>query len=131
MKSDMGYFLQAVKDWLNVSPSQAGYFKQLTKGGEIPPRFIGETHIKKKKVRIVNTSEGKDYEPPKDWTIEDLQCVRNNWDIIPNYDFDPDYAPKWWPEYKERVSKITRPSIRRQIYDEYIRKELNDYDKRS
>lgn len=121
MKTDIRYFMRAVKDWLDVSPSQASLFKQLTKGGEIPPQFIksplGEKKLTKEEEWVV----------PKDWTDEDIRVVRDTWSTIPNYDFDPELAPPWWQECKERMAKTTRPSIRRKIYQEYLTKEVNEY----
>lgn len=122
MKSDMQYFLQAVKDWLNVTPAQAGYFKQITKGGEIPPHFIGETH------KEISNEEWK---PPKEYTREDIRVVEKGYLAeIPNYDFDPKLAPGWWKTYKEK-SKGLRPAQKWNLYNDLLNKELNDFDRRT
>ena len=122
IREDPAYFMYTVKAWLDISPEQAELFQFVTDGGEIPLKYIK----KGSPTKVTNTSK-EDYDPPEGWTIEDIQLVKNTWNPIPNYDFDPEMAPDWWPECKKKMDKEKRPTKRREIYESYLRKEVQDY----
>lgn len=102
-------FMQAVKGWLDITESQADVFREITGGGEIPLRYIkvmpGESKVQ----------------------ARDDRLYYSNRDILPNWDFDPSVAPRWWPEFKERCKSLTHCSQRVDLYNEYMRKGIRDF----
>ena len=94
------YFMSCVKEWLDISPTQARLFKEVSQGGEIPDRYIINDHP---------------YRPRevKEWTERDYLIYYSNRDILPNYDWDPS-PPSWWEEFKRKSEGMERPS---EIYD--------------
>lgn len=118
IREDPAFFMYEVKMWLDITPEQAELFYDVTGGGEIPPRFIKDSQKKE---------EEGEYKWPEYYTQEDIAVVKDMWHTIPNYDFDPDLAPEWWPECKARMEKEKRPSVRRKIYDGYLKRDLQEY----
>lgn len=125
IKVDPMYVAKAIKAYLDVTEAQAQLFTKVTNGGEIPRKYIRED--KKRKARIEVVSKVDDFEWPKNYTIEDIQVVKDNWFRLPNWDFDPEMAPPWYAEYKERTKKVTRPSIKKKIYEELLQREMDGY----
>lgn len=94
------YFMSCVKEWLDISPAQADLFERVSGGARIPARYI--------KLE----SPTKLYSP-------------SEFDIIPNYDFDPEWAPAWWPDLKKRL-EAAPPEGRGRVYQDYIRELCQD-----
>lgn len=110
IRNNPRYFMSCVKEWLDISPTQAKIFKEVSHGGEIPDRYIINDHP---------------YRPReiKDWTERDYLLYYSNQDILPNHDFEDD-PPKWWEEFKRRSSGMTRPSQIVDLYRGYIKRDL-------
>lgn len=113
IRTNTRYFMSCVKEWLDISPSQARTFTLVTSGGEIPPRYIKEF-----------PSQEKTTPTDLDWTSRDRMLYNENLDILPNYDFDPSTAPEWWEEFKRRSAGFTRPSQIVNLYESYVKKDL-------
>ena len=109
IRKDPRYFMWTVKEWLNVSPSQAFLFEEVTEGGEIPRKYISEE----------NPPVGGRMSPHS-WDSQDEHLYWTNQDLIPNYDFDPRGAPSWWLEYKEKIKGEVHPGRRLTIYQKYV-----------
>lgn len=103
----------AVKEWLNLTPSQAGLFEAVTGGGIIPDRFI-----------VQELPSPRPESPPKgdfpQWTGED--CT---W---PNLGFDPDLAPGWWKEFEEKIKGLSSTQAK-WLFEDYRKKELKELQK--
>lgn len=108
IENDPMAFMQAVKGWLDITEHQADVFREITGGGEIPTRYIkrvlGEDELKRRDDNLYNT----------------------NRDILPNWDFDPSVAPRWWPEFKERCKTLTHCSQRVDLYNSYVRQDMQE-----
>lgn len=110
IRNNPRYFMSCVKEWLDISPTQAKIFKEVSHGGEIPDRYIINDHP---------------YRPReiKDWTDRDYSIYYSNQDILPNHDFEDD-PPEWWEEFKRKSSGMTRPSQIVDLYRSYTRRDL-------
>jgi len=106
--NDPYYFMTAVKEWLDISPYQADLFEEITGGGKIPDRYI-------KRVSEETKLQERD----------DKLYYSNN-DILPNWDFDPTLAPKWWPEFKERSKGLTHCCQRVDLYNSYVQRDIRE-----
>lgn len=105
IRNNPRYFMSCVKEWLDISPSQAHLFTLVT-SGEIPQRYIKK-------------------DPPKaeEWTERDYRLYYSNQDILPNHDFEDD-PPEWWEEFKEKSKGMTRPSQIVDLYRKYTQRDL-------
>lgn len=111
IRNNPRYFMSCVKEWLDISPTQAKIFKEVSRGGEIPDRYIINDHPYRSR-------------EIKDWTERDYLIYYSNRDILPDYDFDPSQAPEWWEEFKRRSAEFTRPSQTVDLYESYVKKDL-------
>ena len=96
LQVDPYYFMTCVKEYLDITPSQATQFRRKT-GGSIPSQYI---------------KKGYDDSSPSSG-ISDF--------IPPNYD-DFGGAPEWWEDYKKEVKD--RPQDAEKIYEKYRRQDL-------
>lgn len=108
IENDPYTFMAAVKGWMDVTPYQAALFEEITGGGVIPDRYVkrltGEEELKRRDDSLYNT----------------------NRDILPNWDFDPSVAPRWWPEFKEKCKTLTHCSQRVDLYNSYVRRDMQE-----
>lgn len=109
---DPHYFMWAVKEWLDVSPTQALIFELHTGGGEIPSQYIKENKEETSKIPEVEESSPK-------VDKRDEMIYNRNLDLVPNYDFDPSTAPPWWREFKQRSLEERSLYRRYTLYQEY------------
>lgn len=101
------YIMYCVKEWLDISPWQALVFEEVTGGGIIPDAYI---------------KEKSPSEDPDGWTARDQHLYNTNQDILPNWDFYPEEAPVWWEEFKAQPEyHSSRPSVRVDLYNKYVR----------
>ena len=126
IRRDPRYFMWAVKEWLDVSPSQALLFELQTGGGEIPSQYIKESKEETSKIPEVEESS-----PRVD--KRDEMIYSRNLDLVPNYDFDPSIAPTWWQEFKQKSLEERSLYKRYLLFQEYqdkdwqeVKKELNN-----
>ena len=133
IRRNPNYVMWAVKEWLDLTPSQAGLFEAVTGGGIIPDRYIKESPPK-----VISPIREKQESPPKKekdspesaigwltWGPDGIDEVNNPGKTIPNYDFDPDMAPDWWPRFKKECEGKNALE-RYDIYERYRNEELKE-----
>lgn len=126
------YVMWAVKEWLNLTPSQAGLFEAVTGGGIIPDRYIVE------EVPKPISPKDRQESPPKEdsqvphismgwfsWSPDGVDMVEDAGDTVPNYEFDPLLTPDWWPRFKKECEGKSG-SQRRDIFERYRKEEIQE-----
>lgn len=118
IEKDPRYIMVQVKEWLNLSPSQAEKFQQVT-GGSIPEKYIVSPPKRESPsiIKVPSIEQDKSPKPDIDWTYEDdmVDIFR----IPLYYDQEPEIAPPWWREFRQKTLNIKRPSILFKMYKEY------------
>lgn len=126
----------AVKEFLNLSPSQAFLFETVTGGGIIPDAYISSREPKKM-VISPRPEVRKPVSPPRPVEsplgVEDTTKLPDpipEWEGIdctwPNLGFDPDIAPRWWSRFQDLIrEKGLTGKQAKWLYQFYVKRDMD------